>query len=221
MRSLFLAAILTAFALSAPRAQAQAGDAPDAAPYFHRGAQAYIGQDLERAEAEVREGLRIAPSDPRLQALLQKLQEERQQQSSSGSSQQQDAQPQEGEQGEQDERPEDWEGNDRQPPSTASPDDDRAQQRPDDAEDSDQNPARRNDERERQADVPEPEDRPDEPEDPSGAPPAGQAEPGPSPSRMSPSQASRILQALQNQEEDLLRAVLRPEPSQRPVEKDW
>jgi Ca-activated chloride channel family protein len=48
-----------------------------------------------------------------------------------------------------------------------------------------------------------------------------QQQPEPDPNKMSPEQAERILDALQNEEEKLLRQVQQPKTRPRRVEKDW
>ncbi|MEZ4702855.1 MAG: tetratricopeptide repeat protein [Rhodothermales bacterium] len=51
--------------------------------------------------------------------------------------------------------------------------------------------------------------------------PQQQQAPAPDPNKLSREEAERILQALQNEEEDLLRQVLKPQTRPRAVEKDW
>lgn len=66
--------------------------------YFHSGAQSFINAELEQAINEVQTGLRQFPNDPKLNALLQKLQEEKQrkqQQQQQNQNQQQQNQDQE------------------------------------------------------------------------------------------------------------------------------
>lgn len=62
--------------------------------YFHNGAQSFIGADLETAIDQVQQGLVQFPNDPKLNALMQKLQEEkeRQQQQQNQEQQQQEQQ---------------------------------------------------------------------------------------------------------------------------------
>ncbi len=48
-----------------------------------------------------------------------------------------------------------------------------------------------------------------------------QQQQAPDPNKLSREEAERILQALQNEEEDLLRQVLKPQSRPRSVEKDW
>ena len=58
-------------------------------------------------------------------------------------------------------------------------------------------------------------------EEQDGEPQQGEGQPQPDPSELSRAQAERMLQALQNDEADLLRQVLRPKTRPRRVEKDW
>lgn len=55
--------------------QAQTAD-----DYFHSGAQSYINADLQSAISQVQEGLNRFPNDPKLNSLLQKLEEEQEKQ---------------------------------------------------------------------------------------------------------------------------------------------
>ncbi len=56
--------------------------------YFHDGANAYIGGQWQQALATVTEGLKKYPTDPRLKALLEKIQRQQKKQQQSQSSQQ-------------------------------------------------------------------------------------------------------------------------------------
>lgn len=67
---------------------AQTVSAQSAEEYFHNGGQSYIHSNLQDAISYVNEGLAKYPSDPKLTALLQKLEEEQKKQ------QQQDQQQQ-------------------------------------------------------------------------------------------------------------------------------
>jgi hypothetical protein len=55
--------------------------------FFHDAAQQYVNGDVEAARRSVTRGLEVAPSDPRLQALREKLTTQEQERGSSGSSQ--------------------------------------------------------------------------------------------------------------------------------------
>ena len=48
--------------------------------YFHNGAKAYINSDLDGAISQVEQGLSVYPNDPKLNALLAKLEEEKEKQ---------------------------------------------------------------------------------------------------------------------------------------------
>ncbi len=226
-RTAFLLFVLM-MALGAPRAPAQSGTAPDASAamgHFHRAAQAYIGEDVARAEREVRAGLRLDPSNEKLRALREQLQERRRQRGGGASGNQQNRPQQQGASGAQRQQ------------ESAQEQDDASEEQGRERGDASANPPRR--------DAP-PEEEPDasqaEPSqaEPSQAEPSseenqpsegrGQEKPSPqqageaarSPSdRMARAQALRILQALQDQEEELLRGVLRPPEQPHEVEKDW
>lgn len=70
--------------------QAQTAD-----DYFHSGAQSYINADLQSAITQVQEGLNQFPNDPKLNSLLQKLEEEQEKQQQQQQQQQQNQENQE------------------------------------------------------------------------------------------------------------------------------
>ena len=69
--------LLLACVLAMP-VQAQPNGTRDVTPYFHEAAQQYVASNLQQALATVNEGLRIAPDDRQLQALRDAIQQERQ-----------------------------------------------------------------------------------------------------------------------------------------------
>ncbi len=86
--------LLLLCALEAP----VAGGQSTADAYFHRGAQAYVAGNTAAARRAVEQGLEVAPSDPRLAALREKLRQDGRSEggqdsssSSSGTESQQDA----------------------------------------------------------------------------------------------------------------------------------
>lgn len=169
--------------------------------HFHRGAQAYIAEDFEEAEAQVEAGLRLDPSNEKLQALREKLEQERQQQSGSSSDDSQ---------------------------QRSEPSDDQ------DTDDAQQGESGEEDEEERRADQQQEEQGGSEQqeEEPQGGDEEeedreeSEGDIGPDylqedPNELSREQAERILQALRDQEEQLLNQVLRREERSRRVEKEW
>jgi hypothetical protein len=70
MRLLGLACVGGLLLVGPPAAAQSAADA-----YFHEGAQAYVAGDKAAARRAVMQGLEVAPSDPRLIALREKLRE--------------------------------------------------------------------------------------------------------------------------------------------------
>lgn len=182
--------------------------AQDAETFFHQAAQSYIGKDVPEAKRQVEAGLRVAPSDPKLLALQKKLEQQEQQQSGpSGQGQPQNAPQQDQEQkqqagsqsGEQQDDQQE-EGNQEadeeseQPPDEQSPPNDPPQGEQESADDASE-----------------------------GQPGEAQRPPSPDPSTtLTEAQAERLLQALQNQEKQLLREVQRGRPARgRPTDKDW
>jgi Mg-chelatase subunit ChlI len=75
--------------------------------YFHSGAQSFIGADLQSAIKRVQDGLNKYPNDVKLNALMQKLQEEKErQQEQQQNQEQQSEQEQQNENNEQQEQEE-------------------------------------------------------------------------------------------------------------------
>ncbi|GAB5410236.1 MAG: hypothetical protein BalsKO_26010 [Balneolaceae bacterium] len=92
MKKLFF---ITLFIVSGSLGMAQSADS-----YFHGGAQSFINADLQGAIAQVQQGLAQYPNDSKLNALLQKLEEEKekQEQQQQQNQQNQDQQEQDQEQ---------------------------------------------------------------------------------------------------------------------------
>jgi len=73
--------------LAAAPAAAQAPADSSADAFFHEGAQQYVAGNRAAAQRAVEEGLSVAPGDPRLEALRQKLEQEGQPQNQADSAQ--------------------------------------------------------------------------------------------------------------------------------------
>lgn len=198
-----LSALLLALALTALPVRAQ-----DAGEFFHEGAQAYAHEEMAQAEQAVEQGLRLAPDDPKLLALKQKLEQQQQQQQQN--QQNQDQQQQDQQQQENQEQQDEQQQNQQDP-----------QEQQDQQSQQEQNEQQR-DEQEQQ-DEQQPQEQQGQPDDEQ------QQEETPQPQDLSPEelnklseeQALRILQALEQDEEKLLREVLKPKARARRVEKDW
>ena len=87
---------LTLFIFSTLLATTVFAQSQTAEDYFHGGAQSFINSDLQTAIEQVQTGLNQYPDNPKLNALMQKLQEEqkKQQQQQNQNQQQQDQQNQ-------------------------------------------------------------------------------------------------------------------------------
>lgn len=75
--------------------------------YFHGGAQSYINSDLQTAITQVQQGLAQYPNDPKLNALLRKLQEEQEKQQQQQQQDQQDQDQQQQDQQDQEQQNQD------------------------------------------------------------------------------------------------------------------
>ncbi|MCS3684625.1 hypothetical protein GGP76_001976 [Salinibacter ruber] len=174
---------------------------PSADALFHDAAQRYVAGDTEAARRAVERGLEIAPSDPRLQALRKKL-EQREKQRGGGRPSQQGRQSQS-----------------QRDPSRGN---EGSQKQSDASEEESQS----------QSDDPSrSESSPPGTSDPSSAGSSGEKAQGRqggdrpgarrSARRLSQAQAARLLQALENQEQRLLREVQGESEAPSRVEKDW
>lgn len=96
---------------------ASAAFAQSADQYFHNGAQSFINADLQTAISTVQQGLEQYPNDSKLNALLQKLQEEqeKQQQQQQNQEQQQDQQNEQDQQQNQNEQDQEEQEQEQQP----------------------------------------------------------------------------------------------------------
>ncbi len=196
MRLLLLPLLL----LAAPVASAQALTA-DAA--FHTAAQQFIGDDAQSALATIAQGLSARPRDAKLVALRDEiLKQQEEQQNQNGDQDQQD--------GEQGDQQQDGQGqNDEQQQGDQNGDNSEDNQG-DDPEQGDQD------------DQPGDQDgdgQPDQPGDQPPPPQPGQAQP--QPGQMTQAQAERILQALGNEEANVLKRKAQKRGPARRVEKDW
>jgi outer membrane biosynthesis protein TonB len=112
--------------LIATSAWAQSAD-----EYFHGGAQSFIGSDLQTAIDQIQAGLNKYPNNPKLNALMQKLQEEKekQEQQQQNQDQQQDQKEKEQEEQENQEQQEsEGENQEEQDPQEMNPEDMKPQQ---------------------------------------------------------------------------------------------
>ncbi len=165
---------------------------------FHDGARLFVDAEIAQAEQVVDAGLAVSPDDPKLIALKALIDEEkeRQQSGSDGSQQQQDERQQ-------------------QEQDSSQSSGDQAQQS------EDQQSETGEEQQSDQQSQPQPDQGAEDPE--LGEPDERQRDAAGQESReqLSRAQALRILQALQNEEEQLLREVQRVKGRPRRVEKDW
>ncbi len=176
--------------------------------FFHTAANQYIGGQDGEALASVEAGLRIAPRDARLLRLKAEIEKKQQEQQKQEQNQKDQQEKQDGEQqdkqGNQGEEKEDDKGQQS----------DKGQNGPPEQQDKGEPGDEENPQR--------PEQKPGEsPEPEEGESKDQQGRPQPDPSKLSKAEAERILQALGNEEETLLRRVARPQSRARRVEKDW
>ena len=188
--------IISVVILSAPPAR---GQAPEEA--FHDGARLFVGGELEQALGVVTAGLAEDPDNTKLEALKLLIEEEEERQSGTSGSQDQDEQR----------RNEEDSESDRQNPSQGS-----QEQEPETRSDQQQEqPGEKGRPPEPESPHPEQEDRVESQQRESSA--AGNE----NNDQIGRAQALRILQALQNEEEQLLREVQKVKGKARRVEKDW
>jgi hypothetical protein len=193
--ALLAAALLV---LPAPPAEAQ----PAAQTFFHTAAQQYVGGNTQAARQTVARGLEAHPDDPRLQALRKKLATEDRQEggrsSPEGASAQQQSGASRGPQGRQERSAERGEKRGDRSEGRAGRQSSRSQPKGPDAD--------------------------GEPPDAAQTPRRPGREEGLSRQRvqaLTRAQAARLLGALENQEETLLRAVQGQVQEGERVEKDW
>jgi Ca-activated chloride channel family protein len=198
----FLSAIL-AGSVSAQTAQ----------DYFHNGAKGYIGNKLDEAATSVDTGLAIAPDDAdllSLKELIEKAKEEQQKQQQE--QEQQEQQDQQDEQEQQDQQDQDQQ---EQQDSGEQSEQDQENQQEQDQQNQDQEQGDEQSDEEKQG---------GEQESDSDNQGQGQSAPEnaePDPDQLSREEAERILQALENEEGQLLRQVQKMKVRARRVEKDW
>lgn len=181
-----------------------AAQSADADSYFHEAAQAYVDGNMAAARRAVEQGLAVAPSDPRLVALRNKLEQggrpqgERDSSSSASSQQSQD----EGDSASSEESDENDE---------ASPSEERGTQRS----------GSRNDQSSgaEQSGTPSSSQRSSDASQPAQA--QRRSGTGRPVDTLSRAQAERLLQALEGQEQKLLRRIQVRSADRTAVEKDW
>ena len=168
--------------------------AQSAMDFFHTGAQAYVGEELQEALNLVEAGLEIEPDNARLIALKEKIEEEQEnQENQQGDNNEQSS---ENQQNQEENQQENREQQDTEEESEQQQDQQEEQQ-----QDGDPQEDQQNQEQEQEA-------RPDQNQPPD-------------PDQLSKEQAERILQALENEEEKLLREIQKIKGRPRRVEKDW
>ena len=171
--------------------------------FFHDAAQQYVDGDVEAARRSVTRGLEVAPSDPRLQALREKLTTQEQERGSSGSSQRgaQDRPQSQQSKGEGNQEEQSGESEEESRSRADTPSDQQSQSSRGGEAHSSAQAGDRAQNRAREAQ--EGSRRPTE--------------------ALSQAQATRLLQALENQEIKLLREVRRQSQGQdtEAVAKDW
>jgi len=168
---------------------------------FHDAAQRYVAGDTEAARRAVERGLEVAPSDPRLRALRKTLEQQEKKRgggrpSQQGQQSQSQRDPSRGDQGSQEQ-------------SDAAEEDSPSQS--DDPSRSESSPPGTSD----------PSSAGSPGEKAQGRQGADQSGARRSARRLSQAQAARILQALENQEQRLLREVQGESEESNRVEKDW
>lgn len=179
-------------------AQPAASQSPE--EFFHDGARIFVDGNLNEALSVVEAGLETTPGHPKLEALKQLIEEEKEQQSGSEGSQDQDEKNQE-EQQDQSEDNDSQQGN----------------QNDDSQQEGDQQQEQSGEE----GTPPPPESNQPEQEQQSDSHERQSSAAGENSEELSRAQALRILQALQNEEEQLLREVQKVKGKARRVEKDW
>lgn len=185
-------------AVATPEAVGQS--TPDA--YFHRGAQAYVAGNTAAARRAVEQGLKVAPSDPQLVALREKLRQDGRSEggqdsssSSSGPESQQDASSASDEASSGEEEP------------SESGTEEQAQPGAEDRSTGTSQASGQQSQRSAEASV--------------RADTMGRGGSGRPVDTLSRTQAERLLQALEGQERQLLRRHRTQEAKPRRVEKDW
>lgn len=167
--------------------------------FFHDAARQYVDGNVQAARQSVAQGLEVAPSDPRLLALREKLSEQDKRQGGGRSSQQ-------GPQNRQQDQQSRGEGSQDEQSGESG-----EETRPQADQSSDQQSSQRGDAGSSGRTGPPAQDRNQEAR-------AGTRQ---RPNALSQVQAARLLQALENQEMKLLREVQRRGGSDESAEKDW
>ena len=170
--------------------------------YFHEAAQSYVAGDRAAARRAVEQGLAMAPSDPRLKALLQKLRQ-------SGRSQ-----------GRQDSSSANGSNRSQQNEDASSNGSSDRSENPSQSEQSPtQQPGPRSDSQSAAGGTQSSSQTSSDGQQQSGS----QRRPGEGQpvDTLSRAQAERLLQALEGQERQLLRRIQVRSPTPRRVEKDW
>ncbi len=172
--------------------------------YFHEAAQEYVAGNTAAARRAVEQGLAVAPSDPRLQALLEKLQQSGRSPGRQDSSSTNDSnRSQQNENSSSDESSESEEN--------SSPSEQSDAQQPGPQSDAQSGSGRRG----------SPSSSQDPSDDQQGTDRQRRPGDGRRVDTLSRAQAERLLQALEGQERQLLRRIQVRSATPRRVEKDW
>jgi len=176
---------------------AVSGQSPERA--FHDGARVYVDGKLAEAVEIVAGGLAEFPTDPKLLALNALIEQEKERQQQSG------------------------EGNSEQQEQEQNQDQESQQNQSGDEEDPSQEESGEGEQEQEEEQQGEGEPEPQEPSEEQQSEDREQqsVEAGENQDQLSRAQAIRILQALQNEEEELLREVQKIKGRPRRVEKDW
>ena len=203
--SLALAAALAAVPVLAQRAPT------GAAALYHDAAAQYVAGELAPAEAAARQGLRLAPDNAKLQALLDLITQDQDEQDGD---QNQDSDGDSGDDGEQQEQGED---------AGEAQDDASGEQDPRDGQSAPDDPETERDGTDQR---PGPGQNDDAPQDPSAGRP-GEGGPTPAgrgsaqPGQMSRAQAEQLLDAVGGDEQLLMREMRRFQTRSGSSDKDW
>lgn len=171
--------------------------------FFHEAAQRYVDGDVEAARQSVERGLDVAPSDPRLQALRDKLDQESQDRGGGGGSRQASPNQQQSEQSEGDE------GQEQESDASGEEGQNEGAQDEEASDSQSQQSQQAGGAGQAGEDAPRSGTRPSRGDDPSVR------------NALTRAQAARLLRALQNQEVKLLREVQGQASETVSVEKDW
>ncbi len=190
-----------------------AAEAQSVQDYFHAGAKGFIGNQLNEARTAVESGLSLAPDDSDLLSLKELIEKAKEEQQKQEQEQQQNQDQQQEQEGEEQEDQQDQ--------------GDQEQQQDSGEQSEEQNQEQQEQENQQQQEGDEQSDEEQQGgEQESDSENQGQGQSAPEsaeidPDALSREEAERILQALENEEGQLLRQVQRMKVRARRVDKDW